>query len=91
MYDVAKLSKTKGLNNVMVSNGYIARAFKRSYSLIDAFNIDLKLLLMSFTEKARSSLEPVKQTLMQIREAGDTWKLQSCYSCLNDGERYLRP
>lgn len=72
MVDVARLSKKKELRNVMVSNGYIElEPLKELLPLVDAFNIDLKAFTDEFYRKSTHSLlEPVKQTLLRIREAG---------------------
>lgn len=72
MLDLAKLAKSKDLKNVMVSNGYIEQEpLKDLIPLVDAFNIDLKAFTEEFYRKStHSHLEPVKQTLLRIREAG---------------------
>jgi pyruvate formate lyase activating enzyme len=72
MLDIARLSKSKGLRNVMVSNGFINEdPLKELLPLIDAFNIDLKAMNDGFYKKqTHSQLEPVKQSLQLIRDAG---------------------
>ena len=70
--ETARLAKSKGLKNVMVSNGYIkSEPLAELLPFIDAFNIDLK----AFSEEAhqtltRTSLEPVKQCLKAIKSSG---------------------
>lgn len=89
MLDVAKLSKSKGLNNVMVSNGYIEQEpLKEVIPLIDAFNIDLKAFTEDFyTKHTHSRLEPVKQTLQCIKEAGKHLEITNLViPGLNDSE-----
>jgi Pyruvate-formate lyase-activating enzyme len=71
MFDVAKASKAEGFKNVMVTNGFIElQPLQELIPYIDAYNVDLK----SFHDKfyrylTKSSLEPVKQTLLSIRKA----------------------
>ena len=73
--DIAKAAHRRGLNTVMVSNGYITReAFFEVYRHIDAANIDLK----AFTEKFYSKitlthLEPVLEVLRWLRHETDVW------------------
>jgi pyruvate formate lyase activating enzyme len=71
MLDTAKLAKKNGLNNVMISNGYInSKPLEELMPYIDAFNIDLKSFSeYFFTEYTKSQLEPVKETLKAIVEA----------------------
>lgn len=72
MLETARLAKSANLKTVMVSNGYInSRPLDDLLECIDAFNIDLK----GFTEEfyhafTGSSLEPVLNTLRQIRDSG---------------------
>jgi len=69
--DVAPLVHEKKLKNVMVSNGYINKEpLQNLLNYIDAFNIDLKAFDNYFYKKnTTATLEPVKQTLIQIRKA----------------------
>jgi pyruvate formate lyase activating enzyme len=73
--DIAREAHAAGLNNVMVSNGYITReAFFDIYQHIDAANIDLK----GFTEKFYSKitlthLQPVLETLHWLRQETGVW------------------
>jgi pyruvate formate lyase activating enzyme len=51
MAQTAELAKNEGLKNVMVSNGYInLKPLDELTELIDAFNIDLNLFPITFTE-----------------------------------------
>lgn len=72
MYEIAKLAKKAGLVTVMVTNGYINKEpLKALLEYIDAFSIDLKAFSEDFYSKVTTSkLEPVKETLKQIRNAG---------------------
>ncbi len=69
--DIARLVKSSGLKNVMVSNGFISEAPMRDLlELLDAFNIDLKGFSEEFYRQfAGASLSPVLRTLKQIRNA----------------------
>ena len=71
MYDIAMLAKQAGLKTVMVTNGYINKEPLNSLlEVIDAFSVDLKAFTEDFYTKVTSSkLEPVKETLKQIRQA----------------------
>ncbi len=72
MYDIARLAKHAGLKTVMVTNGYINKEpLIALLEVIDAFSVDLKAFTEDFYSKVTSSkLEPVKETLKQIRQAG---------------------
>ncbi|MDD5508060.1 MAG: AmmeMemoRadiSam system radical SAM enzyme [Bacteroidales bacterium] len=72
MLDIAVLSSEAGLKNVMVTNGFINPApLDRLMPFMDAYSIDLKAFTEDFYRKVtKASLEPVKNTLQQIRRAG---------------------
>lgn len=72
MYDIAKLAKDAGLVTVMVTNGFINKEpLKALLEVIDGFSVDLKAFNDEFYSKVTSSkLEPVKETLKQIKAAG---------------------
>lgn len=72
MLEAAKLTKRQNLKNVMISNGFInQKPLNELLDYIDAFNIDLKAFNENFYKKLTSSqLEPVKETLKQIRKSG---------------------
>ncbi len=65
VHDIAKLAKTKGLKNILVTNGYMTKeCLNYISSYIDAMNIDLK----SFNEKfyiktCKAHLKPVLETI----------------------------
>jgi pyruvate formate lyase activating enzyme len=73
--DIARESHAAGLNNVMVSNGYITRdAFFDIYTNVDAANIDLKAFTETFYQKTTlSHIEPVLETLRWLRHETDVW------------------
>ena len=51
LLDTAELAHSKGLKNVVVSNGYINKEpLQKLLPFINAFNIDLKLFRMTFTK-----------------------------------------
>lgn len=68
LLETAKLAHKNGLQNVVVSNGYINEApLKKLLPFIDAFNIDLKAFSEEFYLKhTKGKLEPVLQTLKLI-------------------------
>ncbi len=72
MADIAEISRKKGLKNVMVTNGFINREpLAELTDLIDAFNVDLKAFTDDFyKQQTFSKLEPVKETLRNIRKSG---------------------
>ena len=64
LYDCAVLVHHAGLNNVIVTNGYINQEpLEHLLPLIDAMNIDLKAFSDDFYKKLGGSLEAVKQTI----------------------------
>lgn len=73
--DIAREAHAAGLNNVMVSNGYITReAFFEVYQHIDAANIDLKAFTEGFYGKVTlTHLQPVLDTLRWLRHETDVW------------------
>jgi len=70
--DAAKIAKTFGLKNVMISNGFINPAPRKDViSLMDAFNIDLKGFTEEFYKSQTfSSLKNVKETILNICKEG---------------------
>ena len=72
MYDTAKLAHQEGINNVLVSNGYINREpLLELCKVLDAANINLK----SFDEEIYQclnggSLQPVLNTFKTLNEQG---------------------
>lgn len=72
MLQTATLAQEEGLKTVMVTNGYInPEPLAQLLPFIDAFNVDLKGFTNDFYRKhTGATLEPVLQTLKQIRAAG---------------------
>jgi len=72
MLEIARLAKQAGLKTVMVTNGFINKEpLTTLLEFIDAFSVDLKAFNDEFYTKVTSSkLEPVKETLKQISQAG---------------------
>lgn len=72
MYDTAKLSKSEGIKNVVVSNGYInEKPLRALCKLVDAANIDLKAFDSKVLMKLTSAkLENVLRTLKIYKEEG---------------------
>ncbi len=73
--DICKIAHARGLNTVMVSNGYITQeAFHEVYDHIDAANIDLKAFTETFYGKITlTHLEPVLETLERLKKETSVW------------------
>jgi pyruvate formate lyase activating enzyme len=69
--DTAILSKKEGLENVLVTNGYInPEPLEKLLPYIDAMNIDLKSMEDEFYQKfCKGSLEPVLETIKRAHQA----------------------
>ncbi len=65
VYDTAKLTRQKGLKNVLVTNGYInEKPLKELLPFIDAMNIDVKAFTEEYYRKlCAGRLEPVIKTV----------------------------
>ncbi|MCQ2559521.1 MAG: AmmeMemoRadiSam system radical SAM enzyme [Clostridia bacterium] len=72
IWEASRLARAKGLKNVVVSNGLInPQPLNQLLPWIDAFDIDLKAFGDNFyQELCQGKLEPVKQTIQTIAEAG---------------------
>lgn len=72
VYDTAKIASDKGLNNVLVTNGFINdEPLKELLPFIHAMNIDLKASNESFyREICDGQLAPVMRTIQISYEAG---------------------
>lgn len=70
--DAMKLAKKKGIKNVFVTNGYISKeALKKTGTLIDAINIDLKSFSNEFYQKiCKAKLNPVLDTIRLAKKMG---------------------
>ncbi len=73
--DICKIAHARGLNTVMVSNGYITQeAFHEVYDHVDAANIDLKAFTENFYGKITlTHLEPVLETLVRLKNETNVW------------------
>lgn len=69
MTDIARKAKLQGLNNVVVTNGYINTApLAEMLDYMDAFNVDLKAFTDDFYKRVTGGrLQPVKDTILMIR------------------------
>jgi pyruvate formate lyase activating enzyme len=70
--DTAKIAKSKGIKNVLVSSGYIKeKPLRELCKFIDAANIDLKSFSNDIYKKLnRGTLKPVLKTLQILAEEG---------------------
>ncbi len=72
MLDIAKQAQQNGLKNVVVTNGFINKEpLGDLIKYVDAFSVDLKAYTNEFYKTlVNAKLEPVKETIKQISEAG---------------------
>lgn len=70
--DTAKLAKTKGLVNVLVTNGYInPQPLAELMQCVDAANVDIKAFTDGFYRRlCGAKLSPVLDTVMAMDECG---------------------
>ena len=73
--DICAAAKERGINTVMVSNGYITyEAFHDIYDHIDAANIDLKAFTENFYGRVTlTHLQPVLETLQWLKNETNVW------------------
>ena len=73
--DICRAAHERGINTVMVSNGYITReAFHDIYDHVDAANIDLKAFTENFYGKITlTHLKPVLETLEWLKKGTNVW------------------
>lgn len=91
--DTAKLARSKGIKNVMVSNGFMSRyCLEELGPYIDAINVDLKAFKEDFyLNYCGANLKPILNNLKYILELG--WWLEVTTLVipgLNDDEQELR-
>ncbi len=89
LLDTAILAQEKGLKNVLVTNGFInPDPLNEILTVVDAFNVDLKAFNNAFYQKYTfSQLEPVKQSLIQIKKSGKHLEITNLIiPTLNDQE-----
>lgn len=72
MMDTARLAKSRGLRNVMVTNGFInPEPLEEIIPYMDAFSVDLKGFTDEFYTKYTSSkLDPVLNSLLLLKKHG---------------------
>jgi len=72
MYETSVLAKEAGINNIVVSNGYInSEPLKQLCSVASAANIDLKAFSdKTYLKLTGAKLQPVLDSLLQYREEG---------------------
>lgn len=70
--DTAKLAKTRGMYNTLVTNGYYSHEALEEYSdLIDAVNIDVKGFNEQFYRKyVKASLEQTLESILETSRSG---------------------
>jgi pyruvate formate lyase activating enzyme len=73
--DICHAAKERGLNTVMVTNGYITYdAFHDIYDHVDAANVDLKAFTEGFYGKITlTHLQPVLETLEYLKKETNVW------------------
>lgn len=71
-YDVAVLSRQKGIRNVFVSNGFMTETSAAVMAeVLDGDNIDLKSFSDDFyTKICKARLQPVLDTIIRLRKRG---------------------
>jgi pyruvate formate lyase activating enzyme len=72
MYDTAKLARTKGIKNLLISNGYINdKPLRNLCKVIDAANINLKSFDNNIYMKLNGGqLQPILNTLKTLKGEG---------------------
>ncbi|MCL5992261.1 MAG: AmmeMemoRadiSam system radical SAM enzyme [Bacteroidetes bacterium] len=72
MYDTAKLANSKGIKNLLISNGYIyEKPLRRLTKYINAANINLKSFKNEIYKKLNGgTLAPILNTLKVLKEEG---------------------
>ena len=91
--ETAKLAHEKGLNNVLVSNGFINPApLDELIPHMDAFSIDLKGFTEDFyRDFTDSKLEPIKQNLIKLAKSGKHLEITNLViTGINDDENIFR-
>ena len=92
-YDIAKISKAKGLYNVFVTNGYMTKeAIDLIAPLLDAANVDLKFFNNdTYRKLSAGSLEPVLGSIRYMKEKGIWIEVTTLViPGINDSEKELK-
>jgi pyruvate formate lyase activating enzyme len=90
VYDMAEMVRLQGLQNIMISNGYInTKPLDKLIDIIDCFNIDLKFFNEeSYRKFSGASLQPVLSNLKLIRASGAHLEITHLVvSGMNDNEK----
>lgn len=91
--ETAKLAHENGLNNILVSNGFINPApLDELIPVFDAFSIDLKGFTEDFyRDFTDSKLEPVKQSLIKLAKSGKHLEITNLViTDINDDENVFQ-
>ncbi|NQT46511.1 MAG: AmmeMemoRadiSam system radical SAM enzyme [Candidatus Omnitrophica bacterium] len=90
--DTARLAKEEGLDNVLVTNGYINQApLEEILPFIDAMNIDIKSMEEDFYEKiCRGRLKPVLDTAKRAARESHVEITNLIIPTLNDGDLHFQ-
>lgn len=94
MLDTAILAKSRGMQTVLVSNGYINHEpLERLLPYIDACNIDLKFFSPAlYAEISGGKLQPVLKTIQNIFNRGTHLEItQLIITGINDKEEQCEP
>lgn len=72
LYDIAQLGRTRGINSVIISNGYIEKQpLADLLPLLSAYKIDLKSIREEYyRDVVRGELKPILASLLQVRKSG---------------------
>jgi pyruvate formate lyase activating enzyme len=86
--DTAKLAKKQGLENVLVTNGYVnPEPLEEILPFIDAMNIDLKSIDDDFYRKTcKGKLNPVLETIKRVHQSCHIELTNLVIPTLNDSE-----
>ena len=90
-YDCAQSEKEKGIKNIFVSNGYTGPEAARLIApFLDGNNVDLKGSDAFYREICGARLQPVKETIMLMKELGIWLEVTTLIiPGLNDSEKDL--
>jgi pyruvate formate lyase activating enzyme len=93
MHDIAKLSREKNVNSVVVSNGFIEQQpLADLLPYLSAYKIDLKSIREDYyRDVVRGELKPVLERLVQVRASGVLLEIVNLVvPTLNDSEDDFR-
>ena len=92
IYDCMKLAKNKGLENIMVTNGYVnQKPLEEILPLIKAMNIDLKAMSNEFYKKVcKGTVDPVLNTIKTAKKKCHVEITNLIIPTLNDSEENIQ-